>query len=316
MEQNDFDFFDDEQDGRYVQGVRKLGTSFILLISALLSISFYVTAGKSVFSWMPQEWMAITSAIVLGLTGNELAVSFWLTVRSRAKQLTNEQASVVQGGIVAGWITSLLTTLAAFIVTPETSPEFLAEYAPVIAFGTMTIPIIIQMSLVVAFLSFSREAEIATKKAQNWGDSLKTWSGVHQALNRATLHEAQLEARRQLPDFARQKGQHEAGQVVTRGLASMRAAKNVPDSDIVTFEVDAPAPVPMREEKRNTVEVLVSGQWRHAVGELDRTEALGIAQNYASQGKKSRVVCAGKVVITYEAEPGIIQGTTPNGRPL
>ncbi len=223
MNHDEFDFFSSEDDGRFVQGIRKLGTSFILLISALLSISFYVTAGKSVFGWMPQDWMAIASAIILGLTGNELAVSFWLSIRSRAKNLTNEQANVVQGGIASGWVTSVLTTLAAFIVTPETSPSFLAEYAPLIAFITMTIPIIVQMSLVVGFLSFSREAEIASKQAKNWGDSLRTWGKVHEALNKAKLHEAEQEARRQLPAFAQKTGQHEAAKVIARGMATMNA---------------------------------------------------------------------------------------------
>lgn len=226
MNQDEFDFFSSDDDGRFIQAIRKIGTSFILLISALLSISFYVTAGVSVFSWMPQEWMAIASSIILGLTGNELAVSFWLSVRSRAKNLTNEQANVVQAGIAAGWITSVLTTLAAFIVTPETSPDFLIEYAPVIAFITMTIPIIIQMSLVVGFLSFSREAEIATKQAKNWGDSLKTWGEVHEALNKAKLHEAKQEARRQLPAFAQRAGKHEATKVVNRGMATVNAEQN------------------------------------------------------------------------------------------
>lgn len=220
---DEFDFFSSDDDGRFIQAIRKLGTSFILLISALLSISFYVTAGVAVFSWMPQEWMAIASSIILGLTGNELAVSFWLSVRSRAKNLTNEQANIVQTGILAGWVTSVLTTLAAFIVTPETSPDFLAEYAPLIAFVTMTIPIIIQMSLVVGFLTYSREAEIATKQAKNWGDSLRTWGKVHEALNKAKLYEAEQEARRQLPAYAQKTGKHEAKKVIDRGMSTISA---------------------------------------------------------------------------------------------
>ncbi len=330
---DEFDLFSGDVDGRFVKGIRVLGTSFILLISALLSISFYVTAGSAVFGWMPQPWMVTLSAVVLGLTGNELAVSFWLSVRSRAKNITNEQSNVVMGGVGAGWITSVLTTLGAFIVTPETSPEFLAEYASIIAFLTMTVPIILQMSLVVGFLAFSREAEIASSKANLWGDQLHSKVLTHKTLTRARLREGELAVQRHLPAYSQEAGQHDADVMVSRGRATMEAergsisppsppdtaeafvfpAASAPDAAVV----DTSPPETISDDRlTNQVEVLRGDEWQIVDKNLDRVSALDTAQNHAQRGRVSRVKSGGVVVITYTEHPGIIEGVTPDGRPL
>lgn len=221
---NNFDeFWEQEDDGRFVQFIKKFGTSFILTVSALLSVSFYVTAGAAVFGWMPQQWMMIVSAIILGLTGNELAVSFWLSVRSRAKNLTESQATIVQVGIGAGAVTSTLTTFASFIVTPQTSPDFLAAYADVIAFVMMSIPVIAQTLLVMGFLSFTREAEIASEKAKAWGKDLKAMTAISSAMSKATRHEKEQEIRRQLPAYSQKVGKHGARKLVDKGLSTVEA---------------------------------------------------------------------------------------------
>ena len=77
-----------------------------------------------------------------------------------------------------------------------------------------------------------------------------------------------------------------------------------------------PAPQPVRDPKSHSVEVDAGGVWRTAVKGLDRTDALGIAQNYGMQGKESRVMDGDVVVIAYAPHPGLVQGTTPDGRPL
>lgn len=217
------DMFDYEDDGRFIKFVKKFGTSFILTISALISMSFYVVAGSSIFSWMPQEWMSILAAVILGITGNEGATSFWLSVRQRAKNLTETQATIVQGGIGAGAITSTLTTLAAFIIDPSTSPDFLARYAGVVAFVMMSLPVIIQTLLVMGFLSFSREAEVSSKKAKSWGENLTQMVNLHDMMTKATLREKTQEVRRQLPAHSQQLGKHGANKLIEKGKSQMMA---------------------------------------------------------------------------------------------
>lgn len=310
---DDFNFLDSEDDGAFIKGVRAVGPSFILFISAALSISFYVTAGSAVFGWMPQEWMMITSAIILGLTGNELAVSFWLNVRTRAKNLTNEQGSIVQTGIVLGWLTSMCTTLAAFIVTPETSPAFLERYADVIAFVTMTIPIIIQTSLVIGFLAFSRDAAVATQQAKNWGDSLSVWSKIYRAMNKTALEEAKQEAKRQLPEYATTRGQHSASEAVRRALAPIFAEQNPRSNDeVVTMSFDATPPAEAQQERGYDVQYASGGLWRTHKPDCTRLEALELAQDIAQKGTKSRIMLNGQVWTAYTPGPGMVQG---NGLP-
>lgn len=253
---NDFDkYFDEEEDGRFVQFIKKGGTSFILVVSALLSVSFYVTAGAAVFGWMPQQWMMILSAVILGLTGNELAVSFWLSVRSRAKNITETQATVVGAGIAAGAVTSTLTTLASFIVTPETSPAFLSAYSDVIAFTMMSIPVIVQTVLVMLFLSYTREAEIASSKAKAWGEDLKNTIGISTAMSRATAEEKKQEIYRQLPSYSQTVGQHGARRLVEKGLGTVRAEQEGmglnPEPVTIAIEAET-APTPVTIEERGT----------------------------------------------------------------
>lgn len=323
---NNFDeYFDNDVDGRLVQFIKKFGTSFILTVSALLSVSFYVTAGSAVFGWMPQQWMMITSAIVLGLTGNELAVSFWLSVRGRSKNITETQAAAVGTGIAAGAVTSTLTTMASFIVTPETSPAFLVAYADVIAFVMMSIPVIIQTIAVMIFLAYTREAEVATSKAQAWGEDLRNAISIGMALSKATAFEKQQEIRRQLPDYSRTVGQHGARRLVDKGLDTVRAEGGVPPSPsgsslavethVFPAEVspapgvmDIPAPQPVREnstpvrtERLMQVERENGSGWQKVGQPVSYTQAEKNAENWARSADIRTRVCRadGSVVATF-----------------
>jgi len=308
--------FDSDGDGN-----RDLAGVFGVLLRIVLAITtagFFFVYTPNLFGWLVgYEYAGYMSALI-GVFVIDVAAFMWDRIR-RVSATTQTQIDTAKWITIGDIVLSASVTVVFFIL----STNFIELYG---SEGQLNMAgtVVNLMGLAIGTLAISGNAVAWAYYEANGSDAREQ---VNVTQLRAVQSKAAFEINKQHAQL--QVAQTLEG-IAQRLPTSTRAAaqrnqqrffdarfgdiENEEVPEVVTVNLDAPAPV--REAKDCTVQVQTTDGWRQAMKNLGRTDAPALAQNYATQGKKSRVVQNRQVVIMYEKEEGLIQGLTPDGRPL
>lgn len=309
--------FDSDGDGN-----RDLAGVFGVLLRIVLAITtagFFFVYTPNLFGWLVgYEYAGYMSALI-GVFVIDVAAFMWDRIR-RVSATTQTQIDTAKWITIGDIILSAAVTVVFFIL----STNFIELYG---ADGQLNMAgtVVNLLGLAIGTLAIAGNAVAWAYYEANGSDAREQ---VNMTQLRAVQSKAAFEINKQhaqlqvaqtlegiaqrLPNSTRAAAQRNQQRFFDTRFGDIES-EALPE--MVTVNMDTP-PAPVREANDYSVQILTSAGWRQAMKELGRNEALGLAQTYAAQGKKSRVVQSGQVVIMYEEGTGLIQGQTPDGRPL
>ncbi len=312
--------FSDEFDNN--NGANELLSSLlgfiIRIFLAATTAGFFATYAVDIWTWLFPPSIAVFVSALTGVVLIDSLAAGWTYLR-RTSADTEEQQRYAQAGAWMDIALSLLVTAVYVVLTTPLLIESVSTetFAMLMNFASW-------LGVIIGVVAFAGNGLVWHYYANASSMSVEQLAKNRlRALARKAEHEIEMERLKMWTS----KALAEIRQALPEhtGQAAARARDDYINTRFTGNNTVAPLPETTQADTNTTkdvnvkeyyVQTLQDGEWKTAVLELEKIEALGIAQGYAQQGVKSRVKQGDEVVVMYRPQPGLIQGERENGHPL